>query len=108
MVGTSLDSQAFEALANPYRCRLLLALFDANPQTDDDVDPVGLLAEEDPSDNHVTTRLEVAQLHLPKLAEMGFIEWNPEVGELSEGPNWTEVAPLLRVIHGTCGELPHS
>lgn len=37
---------------------------------------------------------------------MGFIEWDRDSGELSKGPNWEEIAPLLRLIHEHREELP--
>ena len=106
MVGTRPDSQAFEALANSYRRQLLLALFDANPQDDDDFDPLDLLAEGETTDDLATTRLKLKHSHLPKLADMGFIEWDYELGELSKGPNWKEIAPLLRLMHEHRDVLP--
>lgn len=106
MVGTHPDSRAFEALANSYRRQLLLALFDANPQDDDAFDPLNFLAEEETTDDLAITRLELTHSHLPKLAEMGFIEWDRDLGELSKGPEWKEIAPLLRLIHEHRDELP--
>lgn len=41
----SLSTRAFEALANPYRRQLLLAMFEKNPQDDDDLDPLRLLEQ---------------------------------------------------------------
>lgn len=106
MVGPRADSRVFDALANPYRRQLLLALFDANPQDDDDLDPLDLLADGETSDDLAATRIELRHSHLPKLADMGFIEWDRESGELSKGPNWTEIAPLLRLMHDHRDELP--
>lgn len=106
MVGTLMDSQAFEALGNSYRRQLLLALFDANPQDDDDLDPLDLLADGEPTDDLAATRVELKHVHLPKLVDMGFIEWDRQSGELSKGPNWEEIAPLLRLVHEHRDELP--
>lgn len=106
MVGTRSDSRAFEALANSDRRQLLLALFDANPQDDDDLDPLDLLVEGETTHDFGITRLELTHSHLPKLAEMGFIEWDRELDELSKGPNWKEIAPLLRLMHKHQDELP--
>ncbi|TYT60337.1 DUF7344 domain-containing protein [Natrialba swarupiae] len=101
-----MGSQPFEALANSYRRQLLLALFDANPQDDDDIDPLDLLANEETTDDLAATRVELTHLHLPKLVEMGFIEWDRESGELSKGPNWSGIAPLLKLMHEHRDELP--
>lgn len=106
MFGTRPDSRAFDALANSYRRQLLLALFDENPQDDDDLDPLDLLVEGETADDLTATRIELTHMHLPKLADMGFIEWDRESGELSKGPNWKEIAPLLRLMHEHRDELP--
>ncbi|PSP33128.1 hypothetical protein BRC64_04530 [Halobacteriales archaeon QH_10_67_22] len=45
MVPKPPDVRVFEALANGYRRQLLLALQDANPQRDDDLDPLDLLVD---------------------------------------------------------------
>lgn len=89
---------AFEALANPYRRRLLLALLDANPRKDEELDPLDLLAEADNTDDLAVTRSELEHTHVPKLADLGFVEWNRESGGLSRGPNWEEIAPFLRLM----------
>lgn len=102
---TRSDSRAFEALANPYRRQLLLALFDENPRHDDTLDPLDLLAERRATDERATIHLQLTHSHLPKLADMGFIEWNRESGELSKGPNWKEIAPLLRLMDEHRNEL---
>lgn len=96
----------FEALANVYRRQLLLALFAANPQADDDLDPLDLLGETETTDDLAATRVKLKHIHLPKLADMGFIEWDRESGELSKGPDWNEIAPLLRLLSDNRDELP--
>jgi len=106
MVGTRPDSRAFDALANSYRRQLLLALYDENPQDDDDLDPLDLLVEGETIEDLTATRIELTHTHLPKLADVGFIEWDRELGKLSKGPNWEEIAPLLRLMHEHRDELP--
>lgn len=98
--------RVFEALANAYRRRLLLALFDANPQADDDLDPLDLLEGAGTTDDPAAVRVKLAHVHLPKLADMGLIEWDRQSDELSKGPNWDEIAPLLQLIADNRDELP--
>lgn len=100
------DSRAFEALANRYRRQLLLALFEANPQDDGDLDPLDLLKQGETTADLDVTQVELHHAHLPKLADMGFIEWDRESGELSKGPNWNEIAPLLQLMQNHQDELP--
>jgi hypothetical protein len=102
----SLSTSAFEALANPYRRQLLLALFEENPQDDDDLDPLRLLKQGETTNDLAETQTSLEHVHLPKLADMGFIEWDRESGELSKGPNWEEIAPLLQLMYDHRDELP--
>ena len=106
MVRTQAGTQAFDALADPYRRQLLFALFDANPQDDDYLNPLDLLVEGETTDDRAATRIELRHAHLPKLADMGFIEWDRESGELSKGEKWKEITPLLQLMHEHRDELP--
>lgn len=107
MTGKSTNVRVFEALANPYRQQVLFALVEANPQDDHNRDPMGLLADGE-TDNPAVTQIALTHTHLPKLADMGFIEWNRETGEISKGPDWDEIAPLLQLLHDHRDELPES
>ena len=44
--------------------------------------------------------------HIPKLADMGFVEWDRETGTLSKGTNWSEIEPLLELLRDNRDELP--
>lgn len=100
------DSQwadLFEAISNPYRRQLLIALLEHNPQDDYDQDPLDILVDAQKADTRETTMIHN---HLPKLEEMGFIEWDRHKDELSRGPNWDKIAPVLTLIHEHRDELP--
>jgi len=45
-------------------------------------------------------------VHLPTLDERGFVDWVPESGEVSRGPNWNVLAPMLRLLDDYREELP--
>lgn len=92
-----------DALSDPYRRQLLIALLKSNPQDDDDLDPLDLLAV---GEDNKTLETELVHNHLPKLEEMGIIEWDREAGEISVGPNWGEIAPVLELIDDHKDELP--
>lgn len=94
---------ALSALSNPYRRQLLVALLDHNPQDDADRDPLDLLSENDES---TVLQTELGHHHLPKLDEMGYISWNRTTNEISKGPNWDEIGPLLELINTHRAELP--
>lgn len=52
--------------------------------------------------------LEVAltHSHLPKLADAGYIQWDQDTGEISRGPRFDEIEPLLELIQSHADELP--
>lgn len=105
MTGRTLCSRIFEALSNPYRRQVLVALLDSNPQTDDDIDPMNRLGSRDPDDPPVTNELLV-HVHLPKLANMGFIDWDRQSGEISRGPDWETIAPVVGLFDDHRETLP--
>lgn len=48
----------------------------------------------------------VRHVHLPKLAEAGYVDWNRDTGAITRGPRFDEVAPLLELIENHSDELP--
>jgi hypothetical protein len=102
-VGASQLDTALVALSNPYRRQLLLALLISNPQDDSDTDPLGVLADHADDEELESLLLHV---HLPKLEAAEVIEWNRETGDISTGPEWDTIAPLLQLIHDNRDELP--
>lgn len=99
------DERVFEAMRHRYRRHLLIAMGQDDPPPDDDIDPLTVVPTEERSSATVIRR-ELYHNHLPKLDEMGFIEWDPGAGKISKGSNWDDVEPLVRVIHENRGELP--
>lgn len=100
---SSRSDSFFEAFSDPYRRQLLLALVDHNPQDDDDRDPLNLISEDIEPD---VLETELFHAHLPKLEDMGYIRWDRDTNEISKGPDWDEIAPLLALIHDHQDELP--
>jgi hypothetical protein len=100
--GTRLD-RALDALGHKYRRRLLVGLLDHNPQDDDDAQRAETSLGDD-----LGEEVEVALIHshLPKLEQAGYIAWDRESGEISKGPNWDEIAPLLQLLGDHADELP--
>lgn len=37
---------------------------------------------------------------------MGFIEWDRETHEISKGPNWEHIGPIIKLVHDHQDELP--
>ena len=92
------------ALANQYRRQLLVALLEHNPQADDDVDPLDTVGHSETETEKL--RISLQHDHLPLLADLEVIEWNREAGEISKGPKWEEIEPVLRLIEEHQDELP--
>lgn len=89
----------FDALAAVQRRRLLVALLDHNPQGD---------APEATGDQSISVEqlVEIQHVHLPKLEEYGFIAWDEETHEVSKGPNFDEIGPLLKLLADHPEKLP--
>lgn len=98
MTDQSSASRVFDALSNGYRRQLLLELLEANPDDNGEIDPLAHLAHEDGTGGLEVTRTMLVHSHLPKLADKGFIVWDREVGTISKGPNWEEIAQLLQLV----------
>jgi hypothetical protein len=92
-----------DALSNSYRRQLLVALLEHNPQDERDTDPLDLLPEVEQED---TLEVELVHSHLPKLEEMGYISWDRPTDEISKGPRWDTIAPLLKLMQDHEEDLP--
>ena len=109
MTGQSPDSvrsldRFLDVLANKYRRRLLVALLEHNPQDDEDPqipDDVGI-TDEDLDD----LMMQMSHVHLPKLEEAGFIEWDRDTNAVRKGANFGEIRPLLELMRDHADELP--
>lgn len=95
--------KALHVLSDAYRRELLLALLAANPQDDDDRDPLNLL---DSDTEPGVLQAELFHKHLPMLEAEGFIEWDRDSGTISKGPDWAAIEPLLALIDTHRDELP--
>ena len=93
----------FDALCHPYRRRILLLVGEHNPRDEGEFS-VEVLATEDEDLELLTTELYHA--HLSKLAEPGYIEWDEDLHSVRRGPNFDEIAPLLRLTNDHRDEFP--
>lgn len=50
--------------------------------------------------------IELVHNHLPKLEEAGYIEWDRETGEISKGPRFEEIEPIIELLEDHGDELP--
>lgn len=88
-----------DALADVQRRRLLVALLQHNPQDDSPA-----IIEEDT--DSLDALISMRHVHLPKLQDYGFIDWNRETHEVTKGPNFDQIRPLLELLDNHGDELP--
>ena len=91
-----------DALADVQRRKVLVALLEHNPQDDAPV----VIADSDSEADAVERLVTMQHVHLPKLVDYGFIEWNEETHEVTKGPKFDEIRPLLELLHDHEDELP--
>ncbi len=87
--------EALELFQNPYRRRLLMTLLDHNPEDEADI-PGDLATTDDEFDQLI---IEMTHTHLPKLEDMGVIDWNRDENVVTKGPDFDDLRPLLELIH---------
>lgn len=87
--------EIFDALSNAHRRRLLVALLEGGPQGDGVAVPEDIHEEEQTLE---TLRSECYHSHLPRLEEAGFVRWNRETNQVSRGPAFDEIRPVLELI----------
>lgn len=95
--------EVLDALGDVQRRRLLLALAEANPQDDRPIEPEDVTFDEAELER-LLVRLH--HVHLPKLEAYGFISWNRETNEVTKGPEFDEIQPLLELLNDHLDELP--
>lgn len=103
------DDEVFDALADGQRRQLLVDLLDSDLQRVPDLSDTSreLIEAHDALFERVLSgQLEIPgadtelirkhRVHLPKLAEYGFIEWNPTERLVARGPRFDELKPILK------------
>jgi hypothetical protein len=88
----------FDAVADRYRRQLLIALLETGSLHIDEV--------VDSAADLETVRLRMSHVHLPKLADIGLVEWGHERNEVERGPQFEQVRWLLQSLHEQANELP--
>ncbi len=92
-----MNDKAFAALMNEHRRKLLVALLGENPSVARFKTPTSSDSEAVDPD-----RLQVAMHHhhLPKLVDSGFVHVDEDTNEISKGPQFEEIRPLLELVEG--------
>lgn len=94
--------EMLDALGHVRRRKLLTALLIHNPLDDESI----AVAEDESADEELTRVTELRHVHLPKLDAYGFIDWNRDANEVSKGPDFEEIRPLLELLHAHEDERP--
>ncbi|MDQ2049377.1 hypothetical protein RBH26_02645 [Natronolimnohabitans sp. A-GB9] len=102
------DDDVFDALADGQRRQLLVDLLDSDLRRVSELSDTSqelIEAHDALLDQFLSGQLEIPEadmeliqnhhVHLPKLAEYGFIEWNPEDCLVARGPRFDELKPVL-------------
>ncbi|WP_418284215.1 ArsR family transcriptional regulator [Halorubrum sp. DTA46] len=94
--------ECLDALGHVQRRKLLRALLVHNPQDDESVQ-----VDADESDDEELKRIVgMKHVHLPKLEDYGYIDWNRDSNEISKGAKFKEIRPLLEMLAAHEDELP--
>lgn len=81
------------ALAAGRRRQLLRALLRRDP--DEPVRPTAVVdADGDPR----ALRTVLVHVHLPMLADVGLVRWQPDANRVTRGPRFEEIRPLLELV----------
>lgn len=91
-----------DALGHVQRRKLLRALLVHNPQDDESVE----IDADETHKEEVNRLIQMQHIHLPKLEEYGFITWDRDTNQVSKGPNFGEIRPLLELLADHEDELP--
>lgn len=89
----AIDDILFEMMANEYRRQLLFTLLERGPS---DL-PINLDTPPDSVDIDPAAP-ERYHVHLPKLADYGFVEWNRTLNTVEPGPRFETHRPVLELL----------
>jgi hypothetical protein len=97
-------NQVFRALAAEPRRQIILALDETSPDRQLSLPEAANPAfdRRDPQ----SLSVELMHLHLPLLAEREFVEWWPEPFSVGRGPNFEQVAVVVRSLQNEADEIP--
>jgi len=99
-----MDDAPFEALADGDRRRLLSRLAAAREGDESLGVPADVVAATttavaaDEGADRQAVALRFHHVHLPKLAELGYVTWDRSTGTVQPGPAFDEIAPLLAAV----------
>lgn len=89
---------AFDALTDGHRRRVLFTLLLNGPQGENAFGIDSFVPRRSGDEDPETVRVELYHAHLPKLAESGYVDWDPDAETVRRGPKFDDVAPLLELL----------
>ncbi|MGQ4555611.1 DUF7344 domain-containing protein [Halobellus sp. GM3] len=99
---TEKTDYALDALSHICRRRLLFELYEeVNSGEGESINYTGI-----PLLRTERRRILLHHAHLPKLEELGYINWKEGEQTIQKGPRWDEIEPLLELIYSHLDELP--
>lgn len=102
MSETVLFDEMLDAVSSIQRRSLLVALLRHNPQNDSPT----VFADDENERDRINELIRMHHVHLPKLAEYGFIKWDRKNNEVRKGRAFDAIRPLLELLDTHRGELP--
>ncbi|WP_416840203.1 hypothetical protein [Haloferax sp. DFSO52] len=97
--------EAFDALRNVHRRRLLLNLRHGSVTR---LGGATRVVADGGTNDHEQLEVELFHLHLPKLDSAGYVSWHRESGVIEKGPAFEDIVPLLELLENNAEELPET
>lgn len=94
--------ELFALLSHPHRRRIFTELNESTSRHETEVELEALSDATELEDETVN----LIHNHLPRLAEAGFVEWDPERQVVTHGSRFHEIAPLISLMVTHQDELP--
>lgn len=92
---TSTLDAALRALAHPERRRILVALAEHDPPSDEVLD----VPEDAPGETAAEKRrIDLYHVHLPTLEAAGLVRWDRESHRVTRGSQFDEIRPVLELL----------
>lgn len=107
-MGHDAFGRKLDALGHRYRRRLLVALSEHNPQPARGRLDAEFLVESGSvaAAGRRTDEIGIVHNHLPKLDNYGYVTWGGVTGDISKGPNWDDIEPVVEFLKANEDELP--
>lgn len=96
----------FTALSSEPRRQLIVSLSDVLSDQSVPLPESAIMPNVPP--NPELLRRELNHVHLPMLADMGFITWETEPLTASRGPRFDEIAVVFDALHESATDIPDS